>query len=238
MRKRVEKKKKKKKERERLAKQKKQTSSRFAAIDTTLLDRLTSDATRGVEIVGAESFIRVAHPSHFARTSAVVRGRDIEARANAALLDQLGSEAASNLLQLRLRVVASVNAETTLATTEWHVHSSALVSHQGSKSHDFLLVDVGRVADTTLLADGQTAQMRKRKKKRGRNKRKTDLAWEAMVRVLSAVALDNLDLVLVLGARGSGLRGGKAKKNKIKKSVSGSGFSKNKKIEKNLNAPA
>ena len=82
-------------------------------------------------------------------------------------LVELLSKSASDSLKFSDGVSLGVESDTGLSATEWDVASGALPGHESGKSLDLVHVDVGRVSHTTL-------------------------GWEAVVRVLSSVAGENL----------------------------------------------
>lgn len=127
-------------------------------------------------MVAKEHLVRVLHPGHLAGSRAHVWRRDVDAGADKALLGQLHCVAAGDALELVHAVLARVNADAALGATKWHVDHGALVRHEAGEGLDLLQVDRERVADAAL-------------------------ARQAVVRVLRAVALDDLDASVVAADR-------------------------------------
>ena len=82
-------------------------------------------------------------------------------------LGKLLSESSSDSFQLLSRVLFRINRDSSLGSAKWHISDRALPGHKSGKSLDLIHIDVGRVSHTAL-------------------------GWEAVVRVLSSVAGENL----------------------------------------------
>lgn len=69
---------------------------------------------------------------------------------NEALLCQLQSEAASDLLQLIDGVVAGVNLEAGLSSSKGYIHTRTLVGHEGRQSLHFISAHIHGIADACV----------------------------------------------------------------------------------------
>ena len=140
-------------------------------------DEFTSAAAFGIDIgLTLNVHVCVLNPGHGLLVGAHIRTEAINLSTNETFLDELHSVLTGHTLDLILRVLAWVDLDTTLGTTEGHVSDSELESHEGSERFDLLQIDVGSVASTTL--DGKL-----------------------VCRVLSSVASDGLESAVVATER-------------------------------------
>ena len=121
--------------------------------DPTLGDGLAGHAGERVDRPGVEGRVRIVDPRHLARARAVVRRRHVDARADEALLDQLGRVPPGGPLELFDRILLRVDLHTALGPAKRHVNDGTLVGHEGGERLDLILVDLGREPDPAL--DGQ-----------------------------------------------------------------------------------
>mmetsp|Transcript_34300 Transcript_34300/g.45174 ORF Transcript_34300/g.45174 Transcript_34300/m.45174 type:complete len:322 (+) Transcript_34300:732-1697(+) len=131
-----------------------ETSGLGTSGDTTLGDELASAAALGVDVLlTLDVDVGVLDPCHGLLVGTHVGAKAINLSTDKALLDELHSVLAGDSLNLRLRVLAGVNFDTTLGTTERNVSDGELEGHEGSESLDFLKIDVLGVACATF--DGE-----------------------------------------------------------------------------------
>ncbi len=76
-----------------------------APLNSTLLDRLCGHTPEAVDVLGSEGGIGVGNPTHFAWTGCEVRRRNVEARTDEVLFEELEGEPACDALELALRVL-------------------------------------------------------------------------------------------------------------------------------------
>ena len=118
--------------------------------DSSLRDRFAGDTGQGVKVAGVDGHVGIRNPGHFSFSRAVIRGRHVDARAYAVLLDQLMSVAPRDALHLLRGVFASIDLHRTLGSAKRHIDDRALVSHESRKSHDFVFVGVRAEANPPL----------------------------------------------------------------------------------------
>jgi len=125
-----------------------------AAGNTALGDELASAAALSVDILlTSHVHVGVLDPSHGLLVGAHIGTEAIDLSANEVLFDELHGVLSGDSLDLGLGVLARVNLDTTLGTTERNISDSKLEGHEGSKGLDLLKINIGRVASATL--DGE-----------------------------------------------------------------------------------
>src|SRR6187455_1678036 len=82
--------------------------------------------------------VGICHPGHFALTGTNVRPGHVFSRSDKSLLDQLGSVAPGDPLDLSWRVVLRIESNASFGSTERNIDDGAFVCHQRRKSHDFV----------------------------------------------------------------------------------------------------
>ena len=125
-----------------------------ASGNTALRNELASAAALGVDILlTLHVHVGVLDPGHDLLVGSHVGSEAINLSTDEALLDELHSVLTGDSLDLILGVLAGVNLDATLATTEGNVSDGKFEGHQGGKGLNFLQIKSVRVAGTSL--DGQ-----------------------------------------------------------------------------------
>ena len=121
------------------------------ASNTSLGDELASAAALGVDVgLTLNVHVGVLDPGHGLLVGTHVGSEAINLSSDKALLDELHSVLTGNTLDLSRRVLSGVNLDTALSSTEGNISDGKLEGHQGSKSLDFLEIDVIGVTSTAL----------------------------------------------------------------------------------------
>ena len=122
--------------------------------NTSLGDELACAAALSVDVgLTTDVHVGVLDPGHGLLVGSHVGTEAINLSTDEALLDELHSVLAGGSLDLSLGVLAWVNLDTSLGTTEGDIGDGKLEGHEGGQSLDFLQIDVFRVAGTSF--DGE-----------------------------------------------------------------------------------
>jgi len=122
-----------------------------AASNTALGDELSSAAALSVDVLlTLHVNVGILDPGHNLLVGAHIGSEAIDLSTDKALLDELHSVLAGHSLDLVLGVLARVNLDTTLGTTERNISDGKLEGHEGSESFDLLKINISRVASATL----------------------------------------------------------------------------------------
>ena len=131
-----------------------ETGGLGTAGNTSLGDELACAAALSVDVgLTTDVHVGILDPGHGLLVGSHVGTEAINLSTDEALLDELHSVLAGGSLDLSLGVLAWVNLDTSLGTTEGDVGDGKLEGHEGGQSLDFLQIDVLRVAGTSL--DGE-----------------------------------------------------------------------------------
>ena len=113
-------------------------------------DRFAGDTAEGIDIVRAVFHISVGDPRHLLGAGAKIRCRNVDARTNEVLLDQLECVSPGDPLQFGLGELVPGDLDAPLGSAKRHIDNGALVGHQRRQRHHLVLVDRHAVADATL----------------------------------------------------------------------------------------
>jgi hypothetical protein len=128
-----------------------ETSGLVTAVDTTLSNELASAAALSVDVLFTLNVhVGIFNPGHDLFVGSHVGSETVDSGTDETLLDELHGVTTGYSLELTLGKLTGVDLDATLATTEWDVSDSELEGHEGSKSLDFLEIDVLRISCATL----------------------------------------------------------------------------------------
>lgn len=103
---------------------------RGSSVNSSLVDRFTSDAGRGIHVCVADCVcVGVGNPSHLSFSSAHVRSRNVDGWAKEALLCQLQGEPPCNPFELVLGILLGVDFEPCFSATKRNIDTGAFVRH-------------------------------------------------------------------------------------------------------------
>lgn len=122
-----------------------------SSVNTTLGDEFTSCATFSVDVgLAVHVHVGIFDPGHDLLVGSEIRAEAVDLGANETLLGELHSVSTSNLLNFALGVLLGVNFNAALSTAEGDISDCELEGHQRGERHDFLQVNVGIIASSTL----------------------------------------------------------------------------------------
>jgi len=127
-------------------------SSRFStSLNTTLLDVLSSAASFRVDILFTSNLlVGILNPGHNLFVGSHIGSKAIDGGTDEVLFDELHSVLTGYTFEFSAGESLGVNLDSTLGTTERNISDGELEGHEGSKSLNFLEINVRRVSGTTF----------------------------------------------------------------------------------------
>lgn len=123
----------------------------ITAVNTSLGNKFTSTTALSVDVLFTfHVHVSVLDPGHDLLVGSHVGSKAVDSSTDKAFLDELHCVLAGNSLELTLGKLTGVDLDTTLCTTEWNIGDGELECHKGSKSLNFLKIDVVGVSCATL----------------------------------------------------------------------------------------
>jgi hypothetical protein len=127
------------------------TSGGSSAVDTSLRDWFTGDASRSVHVTVANGLgVLIGHPSHFSFAGRHIWGWDVDGWSEKAFFSEFSGKSSGDSFELGFRVFSSINLDTSFSSSEWNVDDSAFPGHQSGQSFNFVLADIHAVPHTTF----------------------------------------------------------------------------------------
>src|SRR5262249_8206824 len=123
-----------------------------ASVNPALCNRLTCDAGEIVDTAGIKGIVCVRHPGHFALARADIRSRNVFARTDIALADQLSRKSPCDFFNLLFGIFLRVETNAAFRSAKRHINDGALVSHQCCQRHDLVLIH--ELAESSSAFDG------------------------------------------------------------------------------------
>jgi hypothetical protein len=115
------------------------------------LDELSCAAAFGIDVLlSLDVHVGVFDPSHNLFVGSHIWSEAVNSCSNETFLDKFHGVFSCYTFEFSLAEFTWINLDATLGSSEGNISKSQLESHEGSKSLNFLEIDVGRISGTTL----------------------------------------------------------------------------------------